>query len=494
MDEEGAASIDALNQLLKKADKLMAVLKSPERIAAIAQHVAQHFEANVLPLNFKALIVTPDREACALYKQALDQHLRPEWSRVVYSSNPQDGPRLREHYLSKEEERRVRNSFRDEDELPRILIVTEKLLTGYDAPVAYAMYLDKPLRDHTLLQAIARVNRPYEGKENGLIVDYIGIFENLQRALSFDTQSITRGLIDLEQLKKQFVSDWEALEQQLAPAGLDGRNQIICPDRLIEHFFDEQLRETFFETFKKLEAAYEIIAPDAFLRPYIEMYARYADLFRSVISYFDPKGAENRLNRALRAKTETLIGEHVATNGPLTPFPLYPINENIADVIEADNQSDQVKVINLYRSLMTGIGEIQEEHPFLLSIAAEVKQIIERLQERQVSTETALQQLETTATNIANLLREREASPLDNLAFSISTVFQKHCIMDESNDLATRISDHLRANESWRFNEENERTVRRWMYGRILPVLPENHPTGIKTIVDDLFQMHRMNL
>lgn len=63
-----------------------------------------------------------------------------------------------------------------------MLIVTEKLLTGYDAPILYAMYLDKPLKDHTLLQAIARVNRPYEGKTCGLIIDYIGLFENLQRA------------------------------------------------------------------------------------------------------------------------------------------------------------------------------------------------------------------------------------------------------------------------------------------------------------------------
>ena len=259
-------------------------------------------------------------------------------------------------------------------------------------------------------------------------------------------------------------------------------------------FFDENLRETFFETFKKVEAAYEIISPDAFLRPYIEIYARCADLFRAVMSYFDPKEKENRLNRELRAKTETLIGEHVATKGPLTPLPLYPINENIAAVIEADGHSDQVKVINLYRSLIAHIEEKREEHPFLLSITTEVDQIIERLRERQVSTETALQQLETTASDITNLLKEREASPLENLAFSISTVLQKHGIVDASNDLATQISEHLQANENWRFNEENRRKVRRWMYGKILQTLPENHPSGIKTIVDDLFEMHKMNL
>ena len=149
----------------------------------------------MLPLGFKALVVTPDREACALYKQALDELLPPEWSVVVYSEDPKrDSDLMRSFYLDEDEEKRVRKAFRDPDKDPKLLIVTEKLLTGYDAPVAYCMYLDKPLKDHTLLQAIARVNRPFTDKTNGLVVDYIGVFSNLQRALSFDQASITKGL------------------------------------------------------------------------------------------------------------------------------------------------------------------------------------------------------------------------------------------------------------------------------------------------------------
>jgi type I restriction enzyme R subunit len=288
VDAEGAATQEALSRILQKADKLLAVLKAPERVKAIAAHIAEHFQASVLPLGFKAMVVTPDREACALYKDALDRHLPREWSVVVYSENPKkDQEFMRQHYLDEDEEKRIRKAFRDPDSNPKLLIVTEKLLTGYDAPVAYCMYLDKPLKDHTLLQAIARINRPFTvQKKSGLVVDYIGIFENLQRALSFDTASITRGLINLEELKRRFVDlleqAYEAVEP-IQPQNVDGR-----VDRITEHFFEPEPREAFFRLFKELQMAYEVLSPDAFLRPYIDDYALITDIYLTAYNTFDP--------------------------------------------------------------------------------------------------------------------------------------------------------------------------------------------------------------
>ena len=481
-----------LNQLLKRADKLMAVLKSPERIGAITEHIAEHFKESVLPLGFKALVVTPDREACALYKDAFDNVLPADWTQVVYSSNNKDKALLRQHHLSPEEEQRIRRAFRDPEATPKILIVTEKLLTGYDAPVAYAMYLDKPLRDHTLLQAIARVNRPYENKENGLIVDYIGIFENLQRALSFDPTDLTLGLIDLEELKKQFSELLEKAKQQLAAGWLENGEGRI--DRLIDHFFDATLRDDFFETFKQLQTAYEIISPDAFLRPYIDEYATIVDIYRTLVSYFDPRAEKNRLLRELCAKTELLIAEHIETTGPVSALPLYPIDENIAAAMKADNSSDQVKVINLYRTLRAHIEEKREEHPFLLSIATEVEEVIEKLKERQISTEMALRQLVDKVRQVSTLEQERKASDLDNVAFSMRMVIQARDIPDACDELATQLSQYLQAQKGWRFNSALERKVRRHLYKIIRPILPPKLKGKMKMIADEIFQMHKINL
>ena len=194
-ESEGISDIVELNEILKKAVKLKEAMKSPTRIDAIAKFVAQHFKENVEPMGFKAFMVGVDREACVLYKAALDKYLPAEYSSVVYSPAHNDGEDLKQHYLEENEEVTLRQNFAGKNKLPKILIVTEKLLTGYDAPILYAMYLDKPMRDHVLLQAVARVNRPYEDREGlvkpcGLIFDFVGIFENLEKALAFDSDEV----------------------------------------------------------------------------------------------------------------------------------------------------------------------------------------------------------------------------------------------------------------------------------------------------------------
>ena len=158
--------------------------------------MAEHYRENVEPLGYKAFLVGVDREACAHYKHALDKYLPPEYSEVVYTGNNNDSKLLKEFHLDSKKEKEVRKHFTKLDKYPKILIVTEKLLTGYDAPILYAMYLDKPMRDHTLLQAIARVNRPYENeaaemvKPHGFVLDFVGIFDKLEKALAFDSDEI----------------------------------------------------------------------------------------------------------------------------------------------------------------------------------------------------------------------------------------------------------------------------------------------------------------
>ena len=162
-------------------------MKAPDRIDNVAAAVAEHFRENVEPMGFKAFLVAVDREACALYKEALDRHLPSEYSEVVYSPYHQDTEAMKVHWHTDDEEKEIRKKFADKNEHPKILIVTQKLLTGFDAPILYCIYLDKPMRDHVLLQAIARVNRPYEDddglmKPYGFVLDFVGIFGNLGKS------------------------------------------------------------------------------------------------------------------------------------------------------------------------------------------------------------------------------------------------------------------------------------------------------------------------
>ena len=174
------------DQLAKTAAKMAVLVKAPERIHKVCADIARHFQERVAPSGFGAQVVTFDRESCMLYKKALDEYLPPEFSDIVMTVNSGEdeyAPFRRE----RDAEEQLLDRFRNPADPLKILIVTSKLLTGFDAPILQAMYLDKPMRDHTLLQAICRTNRPYgEAKTHGLIVDYLGVFDDVAQAIQFD--------------------------------------------------------------------------------------------------------------------------------------------------------------------------------------------------------------------------------------------------------------------------------------------------------------------
>ncbi|MFN8469471.1 MAG: HsdR family type I site-specific deoxyribonuclease [Caldilineaceae bacterium] len=493
VDTEGAGSQEALSRLLQRADKLLAVLKAPQRIEAIAAHIAAHFQAHVLPLGFKAMIVTPDREACMLYKRALDQYLDPQWSVVVYSANARvDSADMQALYLDAEAEQRVRKDFRDPDKLPKILIVTEKLLTGYDAPVAYAMYLDKPLKDHTLLQAIARINRPYPHKNNGVVVDYIGVFEDMQRALSFDQQSYQAGLVDLEQLRLRFLELLDAVEAELAPVAWDQVEKRV--ERALLHFYEESVRAPFLALTKELSDAWVVLSPDPFLQPYMDRYHEIMDVV-ACLAILDPAAEERRVQAELLGRTEQMIRGNVTAYTVASPLPLYPITRSLADVIRNDQVDERVKVINLRRSIALYIEEHGAANPYLQSLAGQVEEIIEQLHQRQISATTALEQLTGKAEQAVAAQEERAASELDNLAFSLRMTLRAHLPVasQQATDvvvLAQGIAAYLRANGGWRQNPALESQVRLELLKRVLAVWPKPpNPAEVARVVEDLLKM-----
>src|SRR5437868_11867889 len=188
--------IDNLKNVLQPGVTLRKMIESADRGDANCKDLAEPYKSNVEPMGYKAFLVAVDQEACGLYKDALDKYLPDEYSDVIISAPGEKGQHtLKRFDYDENRELAIRKAFRKADGVPKILIVTAKLLTGFDAPVLYAMYLDKPMRDHVLLQAIARVNRPYEDesglvKTYGFVLDFVGIFEKLESALAFDSDVV----------------------------------------------------------------------------------------------------------------------------------------------------------------------------------------------------------------------------------------------------------------------------------------------------------------
>lgn len=393
-EAEGVADIEELNKILERAVNLKNFLKGKDRVRQVAEFVAKHYRKNVEPLGYKAFLVGVDREACAHYKKALDEFLPPEYSQVVYTGSNNDSKLLKEFHLDPKAERQIRKSFAKLDQQPKILIVTEKLLTGFDAPVLYAMYLDKPMRDHTLLQAIARVNRPYENeglemvKPHGFVLDFVGIFDKLEKALAFDSAEINAIVKDIGLLKRLFQAKMEDKVPRWLGLICHGFNDKDV-DTLIEHFRDKDRRKEFFKEYKEIEMLYEIISPDAFLRPFIDDYSTLSRIY-----YVVRKAYAKRVyvDRAFQKKTNELVQGRIGAslNEPETTY--MAIDSATLEAIAAKGEGNGSKVINLVKAIEKS-AEDQSDDPFLVAMAERARAVQEAFEERQTTTGQALEDL-----------------------------------------------------------------------------------------------------
>jgi type I restriction enzyme R subunit len=301
------------NKLSQKAANMAVFLKSPERVKTIVADIVEHFKAHVEPEGLKAMIVTPDREACVQYKEALDLLINPEASEVVISSSANDDFDFKQKYaMDKDKQEKVVEKYNDADSPLKFLIVTAKLLTGFDAPILQTMYLDKSLKDHTLLQAICRTNRLFPNKTFGRIVDYFGVFDDTAKALAFDEESVKLVITNLQELKDK-LPEW--MEKCL--------NHFAGVDRTVTGFEGlskaqdcintNEKRDAFAKDFSSLTKLWEALSPDPVLNQFEKDYKWLSQVYTSVKPASDDNG--RLLWHALGAQTTALIHEHIHVSG-----------------------------------------------------------------------------------------------------------------------------------------------------------------------------------
>ncbi len=289
--------------------RMEAIIKAPERIQKVCEHIVNHFNTKIDPNGFKGQVVCYDRECCLLYKRALDKLFGNEhYTTIVMDTNNDKEDKYKEWRRDRDEEAKVLDRFRDPNDPLKLVIVTSKLLTGFDAPILQVMYLDKPMKDHTLLQAICRVNRVYgQGKTNGLIVDYIGIFDDVAKALNFDESSIQKVITNIEEVKTIFpqlmekclsyfpmvdrtVDDWEGLmaAQECLPTNKE--------------------KDAFGADYRVVNRAYNALSPDPFLNKYLFDYKWLSKVYESVRPV-DNRGA--LVWASVGAKTLELVHQNI---------------------------------------------------------------------------------------------------------------------------------------------------------------------------------------
>jgi len=474
---EGVSEIEELNRVLDRAVNLRNMLKNPERVEKIAAFVAEHYCDTVKPMGYKAFLVGVDREACAFYKDALDRHLDEEDSVVVISPSHDDPAHLARHHLSEREEKdvrkafrkpdNVRKAFRKPDKLPHILIVTEKLLTGYDAPILYCMYLDKPMRDHVLLQAIARVNRPYEDegrrKSSGLIIDFVGIFDKLERALAFDSEDIAGVVEGIEVLKRRFEVLMEQGRTELLPLSR-GKEGDKAAEAVLEHFRDREERDAFYRFFRELEELYEILSPDPFLRPFLEDYQGLVQMYRLLRSCYEP---HIPVDRSFLRKTAQIVREHTRTDQVCELKEGYELDAETLNRLMDKDKPETVRVFNLIKALFKLVSDKAHQEPYLIPIGERARQIALAFEQRQMTTQAALEALEGLVSEYHEASKRRSQSDLSSEGFGVYWLLKRENVA-AAEPIAREATKAFETFPHWKQSADQERQVRTALYKALM--------------------------
>jgi type I restriction enzyme, R subunit len=447
--------------LTQAAARMAVLVKVPDRIEKICADIAHHYLEKVRPNGFKAMVVTFDQESCLLYRDRLISHLPPDSVDVVISVSGND-PRYTPYKRDRDTEEKLLNRFRDSNDPLQILIVTAKLLTGFDAPILQAMYLDKPMRDHTLLQAITRTNRTYgDKKTHGLIVDYLGVFDDVAKSLQFDEEGFRKVVDNVLSLKTKFP---EAMQKCLAyfpdvDRTLSGYEGLIAAHNCLP---GNDLKDSFAADYSYLSSLWEAISPDPLLGQYETDYRWLSQIY---ISIQPSTGQGGLIWHALGAKTIELIHQNIHVEAVRDDLNEIVLDAELLDAVLHSKDPDhkakelQIKLADRLRKHM--------DNPRYRKLSERLEQLKERHEAGQLHSLDFLKALLDLARDLVNT--EKEVPPIedeDRGKAALTELFQQtrttetpivvERIVDDIDDIVRKIRF-----EGWQATDGGKREVRK---------------------------------
>jgi type I restriction enzyme R subunit len=412
-------SKDEKNELARRV-KMEAIMKSPERIRKVCEHIAKHYREKIEPNGFKGQVVCYDRECCLLYKTVLDELLGEDATTIVMDTNNDKEGKYKAYRRDRDAESRLLDHFRESGNELKLVIVTAKLLTGFDAPILQVMYLDKPMKDHTLLQAICRTNRVYgQAKTHGLIVDYIGIFDDVAKALDFDEKNVQQVITNIDEVKKQLpalmdkclsyftgvdrtVTGWEGLvaAQDALPTNTE--------------------KDAFGADYRVLSRAWEALSPDSFLNPYKSDYIWVSKVYESV-KPVSPIGS--LIWAAFGAKTLEIVHQNIEVTAPPDVTEILELDADLIDEFFEHNKDAGKKTKELEINLIARIRKHDKNDRFI-KLGERLEELREKHEQGLITSIEFLKHLLILAREVAEAEREVVPEPeLDKGKAALTELF-----------------------------------------------------------------------
>lgn len=461
--EFGHLPEDERNKLVTEGARLDALLYHDKRVAQIADDVAQHFTEHVQPNGFKAMFVCREKRAVKLYTKALRERLGEDLVVPVISEAPQKDPEdIQALYLGDAKRKTLLNQFlipaaseaEEHRDKPlrkvQLLVVCDMLTTGFDAPILQALYLDRKMENHLLLQTIARVNRPYnELKGHGLILDYYGIFDHLNEALNYKPDELGDVVFPfdaiLERFHETFQEVWAVFPEDTVPR--DGSHDAFITAMTILR--DVEGAEKQFDVgYRNLRVMYEALQPDERLRDYLRPYAWLTKLYMLYRKKFYPMASLSvEATDEDAARTRELIRDHIDVDALETEFPTYVLDEHFLTKLK-DKKPD-AKALDIEAMLSSELRiRLDQDDSFRL-LSERLQRLIDEkragtlagvalIEELEKMTDAVRQAVEEVNRPIAQQLalkvKARNPAISDALAVEVAAaalvVADKHCFAD----------------------------------------------------------------
>ena len=459
---------DKRDELKRTGLTVATIAKHPERIRLIALDIWEHFKTVCQKDGYKAQVVAVDREAVVLYRAALATVIAADLERngmdteaaktkadaiiaCVYSKSQEDNKpsenpdvaalraELEAHYLDADAEKKAKLAFKVRGHDPQLLIVCDKLLTGFDAPIEHVMYLDKPLKEHNLLQAIARTNRTYafKGEDGGeiekpagRIVDYIGVTSHLDEALkSYRADDVENAMRDIAILRNDLKEAHARYRTQKRAMELEGMDEKaaayaaakIAADGREDEWFDlQRLTRTFIKVYADL-------SPDPAILDFTTE-VKWAAAFLRLATQAISKD-ESLDHRSYSAKIRDMLEQHVHVTGLSTTIRLRNITDpGFADDFGTDDKDEGELTEAFVRKsaeLRRVTRELVDKNPAQYGRFSErVLEIIRRFEEGQLAAADGLREFEGLTGDIQTEQGAHDELGMDEHAFSILRIME----------------------------------------------------------------------
>jgi type I restriction enzyme R subunit len=460
-DEENLTD-EQRGKLSARASHISIVVRDKSRIEAVCKDIVNHYRTRIAPLGLKAQVVAYDRATCVAYYDAITALLNQGEEATVVMTTVKDDPQEWDKWnIDREQEATIKDRFRDINDPLKFVIVTAKLLTGFDAPIEGVMYLDKPLRAHTLFQAVCRTNRrwtnPITGQQklHGLIVDYVGLGKELAKALSTKaTMKLGQNQEDVELLLGELTAEIATNMQQFE--GVDKEttvfNQIHDAQQLLDTI---PKREEFAAQFMRCQGLFEFLWPDTKLRPIEESYRFLARVYASIAPN---NSADLLLWQKLGAKTMEIVHAH------LTGITI--------DADKLDNVAMDAEVLEALRD-----NGLFPEPPKIGQPAPTALEVLQRLEERiqaRIAGTNGLKVWKSLAERLELLRLSRISSAAE------SVEFLRHLL-----ELAKDLLEAERADDEGRIDEIKVVDPRK---GALTQIFEEFKPQGVPLVIETVVE------